>query len=45
MTQTDILQTIFKDSDYHLALFTEDEIKALQKNIFSKAAKGKKSRI
>ena len=29
MTQPDIIQTILKDSDYHLTLFTEDEINAL----------------
>lgn len=33
MTQVGILQTILKDSNYHLSLLTEDEVNALQDNI------------
>ncbi|MHA1355492.1 MAG: hypothetical protein ACTSR1_10000 [Candidatus Heimdallarchaeota archaeon] len=33
MTQPDIIQEILKDSNYHLSLFTEDEINALRGNI------------
>ncbi len=41
MTQVDILQTILKDSNYHLALFSEDEIEALRAKIFTKTTRGK----
>lgn len=41
MTQLDILQTILKDSKYKLALFTENEINDLRKEIFTKTVKGK----
>lgn len=41
MTQPDIIQTILKDSSYHLALFTESEIEALRENIFIKPTRGK----
>jgi len=43
MTQVDILQTILKDSNYHLALFTEKEIEDLRKNIFTKITRGKET--
>ena len=43
MTQQDIIQTILKDSDYHLNLFTEDEINALRNNIFIKTVRGKET--
>ncbi len=33
MTQPDIIQTILRDSNYHLDLFDESEIQALQKKI------------
>jgi len=33
---TDIIQTILKDSNYHLALFAKDEIEALRGKIFTK---------
>ena len=36
MTQTDIVQTILKDSNYHLALFSEDEIESLREKVFLK---------
>ena len=41
MTQVDILQTILKDSNYHLALFSEDEIETLRTRIFTKTTRGK----
>ena len=33
MTQEDIIQNILKDSNYHLSLFTDDEIDALRGKI------------
>jgi len=33
MTQEDIIQTTLKDSNYHLSLFSEDELIALRKKI------------
>jgi len=43
MTQLDIIQTILKDSNYHLALFSTDEIEALRKVIFTKTTRGKET--
>ncbi len=43
MTQLDIIQTILKDSNYHLALFTTDEIDALRQQIFTKEHRGKET--
>lgn len=43
MTQLDIIQTILKDSNYHLALFTADEIDALRQQIFTKEHRGKET--
>lgn len=43
MTQLDIIQTILKDSNYHLALFTADEIEALRQQIFTKDHRGKET--
>ncbi len=40
MTQPNIIQTILKDSNYHLALFSVDEIKALRKEVFIKTTRG-----
>lgn len=34
MTQEGIIQTIVKDSNYHLFLFTKEEIQALRDEIF-----------
>ena len=39
----DIIQTILKDSDYHLALFSEDEIEALRQKVFRKTTRGKET--
>lgn len=36
MTQGDIIQTILKDSNYHLSLFTNNEIEALRDKVFIK---------
>ncbi len=41
MTQEDIIQTILKDSNYHLSLFPEDEIVALSNRINIKESKNK----
>ena len=41
MTQEDILQTILKDSNYHLSLFDEGEIKRLNAAVFVKKTRGK----
>ena len=44
MTQTDIVQTILKNSNYHLALFSEDEIESLRNKVFLKTIRGKEPR-
>ncbi len=43
MTQPDIIQTILKDTDYHLTLFTEDEINKLRDRICIKPYRGKET--
>ncbi len=43
MTQSDIIQTILKDSNYHLDLFTDDEIQELCKKIFIKPVRDKET--
>ena len=43
MTQTDILQSILKDSNYNLSLFSAEEIEALRKKVFTKEARGKET--
>ena len=43
MTQTDILQTILKDSNYNLSLFTDEEIEAVRQKVFTKEARGKET--
>ena len=43
MTQPNIIQIILKDSNYHLDLFTDDEIQELRKKIFIKPVKGKET--
>ncbi len=40
MTEPDILQTILKDSNYNLSLFSKDEIASLRKKIFIKIVRG-----
>ncbi len=40
MTEPDILQTILKDSNYNLSLFSKDEIASLRKKIFIKTVRG-----
>ena len=45
MTQPDIIQTILKDSNYHLTLFKKNEIEALRKKMFFKTAKGKEKQF
>ena len=41
MLQTDIIQTMLKDSRYHLELFTEAELAALRAKIQTQTVKGK----
>ena len=41
MTQPDIIQTILKDSNYHLDMFSADEIESLREKIFTKTAREK----
>ena len=43
MTQPDIIQTILKDSNYDLALFSVDEIESLRKEVFTKTTRGKET--
>ena len=43
MTQPDIIQTILKDSNYHLDLFTDTEVQALQAEIHTQTIKGKET--
>ena len=43
MTQPDIIQTILKDSDYRLDLFTDDEIQERREKIFIKPVRGKET--
>ena len=41
MPQTDIIQDILKDSNFHLALFAQDEIESLRQAVFAKEIRGK----
>ncbi len=43
MTEPDIIQSIPKDSNYHLALFSADEIAALRGKVFTKTTRGKEA--
>ena len=43
MTQPDIIQTILRDSNYHLDLFDESEIQALREEILTQTIKGKET--
>lgn len=43
MTAPDILQTILKDSNYNLSLFTETEIHELRGKVFTKTVKDKET--
>ena len=43
MTQPDIIQTILKDSNYHLSLFSDDEIDFLREKVFAKTTRGKET--
>ena len=43
MTQPDTIQTILKDSNYHLALFSKDEIDTLRNRVFKKITRGKEA--
>ena len=43
MRQTDIIQTILKDSNYHLDLFSEDEIESIRKKICIKPIRNKET--
>ena len=41
MAKEDLIQTILKDSNYHLSLFTKKEIDVLRKKIFTKKRRGR----
>jgi type I restriction enzyme M protein len=41
MAELDSIQTILKDSNYHLALFSLDEIEVLNERVFTKEARNK----
>ena len=43
MIAKDIIRDILRDSDYHLDLFTETEIRALHKRIWTETVKGKET--
>ncbi len=43
MPQPDIIQTILKDSNYHLDLFTDPEVQSLREKIFIKTVRGKET--
>ena len=43
MTQPDIIQSILKDSNYHLDLFNESEIQALREEIIIQTVRGKET--
>lgn len=43
MTQPNIILSILKDSNYHLALFSTDEIESLRKEVFTKTTRGKET--
>lgn len=43
MTQEDLIQTILKDSNFHLSMFTDDEINALRGKISIKETRGKQT--
>ena len=43
MNQPDIIQTILKDSNYHLDLFTDPEVRSLRQKIFIKTVRGKET--
>ncbi len=41
MLESDVIQDILKDTNYHFALFTQDEIESLRQAVFTKEAGGK----
>lgn len=43
MTQSDIIQTILKDSNYNLLLFSDEEVEALRQKVFTKETRGKET--
>ena len=43
MQQSDIFQTILKDSNYHLELFTNAEVQGIREKIFTKTLRGKET--
>ncbi len=43
MTPPNTLQTILKDSNDHLTLFSDDEIASLRGKIFTKTIRGKET--
>ena len=45
MTQPDIIQTILKDSNYHLVLFSDDEIQVYGSKSLAKQPEARKLRL
>ncbi len=43
MAKDDLIQTILKDSNYHLSFFTVKEIDVLRKKVFTKKVRGKET--
>jgi len=43
MTKIDILQSILKESNYNLSLFSDEEIEALRQKVFTKEVRGKET--
>ena len=43
MAQPDIIQTILKDSNYHLDFFTDPEVQSLRQKIFIKTVRGRET--
>lgn len=40
MATEDIIQTILKDTNYHLSLFSDEEIDNLRNKVFTKETRG-----
>ena len=43
MAAVDVIQTILKDSNYHLDLFTDDEVQVLREEILIQTVRGKET--
>jgi len=43
MLNLDIIKTILKDSNFHLSLFSDEEIDSLRKNAYMKTIRGEET--